>query len=79
MEGIIRKTIGMIFTVIGGLVLVYVFVDGYWYGDPLGLSNLPEFVVGMILMVIGYLLYPTELARELLEDTFDFDEDGNLQ
>jgi hypothetical protein len=30
-------------------------------------------------MVIGYLLYPTELARELLEDTFDFDEDGNIQ
>ena len=79
MEGIIRKTIGMIFTVIGGLVLVYVFVDGYWYGDPLGLSNLPEFGVGMILMLIGYLLYPTELARELLGDTYDSDEDGNLQ
>jgi hypothetical protein len=30
-------------------------------------------------MFIGYLLYPTELARELLEDTFHFDEDGNLQ
>jgi hypothetical protein len=43
------------------------------------LRNLPEFVVGMILMFIGYLLYPTELARELLEDTFHFDEDGNLQ
>ena len=79
MEGIIRKTIGMICTVIGGLLLFYVVVDSYLYWDFLGLRNLPEFVVGMILMVIGYLLYPTELARELLEDTFHFDEDGNLQ
>ena len=79
MTGIIRKTIGMIFTVIGGLLLFYVAADSYLYWDPLGLRNLPELVVGMILMVIGYLLYPTELARELLEDTFDFDEDGNLQ
>ena len=69
----------MICTVIGGLLLFYVAADSYLYWDPLGLRNLPELVVGMILMVIGYLLYPTELARELLEDTFDFDEDGNLQ
>ena len=79
MTGIIRKTIGMICTVIGGLLLSYVVVDSYFYWDYLGQRNLPEFVVGMILMLIGYLLYPTELARELLEDTFDFDEDGNLQ
>ena len=79
MAGIIRKTIGIICTVIGGLLLSFVAVDSYLYWDPLGLRNLPELVVGMILMVIGYLLYPTELARELLEDTFDFDEDGNLQ
>tara|TARA_Y100001968_G_scaffold266618_1_gene256234 strand:- start:768 stop:977 length:210 start_codon:yes stop_codon:yes gene_type:complete len=69
----------MICTVIGGLLLFYVAVDSYLYWDFLGLRNLPEFVVGMILMLIGYLLYPTELARELLEDTFHFDEDGNLQ
>ena len=79
MTGIIRKTIGMICTVIGGLLLFYVAADSYLYWDHLGLRTLPELVVGMILMVIGYLLYPTELARELLEDTFDFDEDGNLQ
>ena len=79
MTGIIRNTIGMICTVIGGLLLFYVAADSYLYWDPLGLRNLPELVVGMILMLIGYLLYPTELARELLEDTFDFDEDGNLQ
>ena len=79
MGGIIRKTIGMIFTVIGGLVLFYVFVDGYWYGDFLGLRNPLLFGVGAILMTIGYLLYPTELARELLGDTYDFDEDGDLQ
>ena len=79
MERIIRKTIGMICTVIGGLLLFYVAVDSYLYWDFLGLRNLPEFVVGMILMLIGYLLYPTELAREFLEDTFDFDEDGNIQ
>ena len=77
MTGIIRKTIGIICTVIGGLLLSYVVVDSYFYYDYLG--NFREFGIGMILMLIGYLLYPTELARELLEDTFDFDEDGNLQ
>ena len=79
MTGIIRKTIGMICTVIGGLLLSYVAVDSYLYWDFLGLRNFREFGIGMILMLIGYLLYPTELARELLEDTFDFDEDGNIQ
>ena len=79
MTGIIRKTIGIICTVIGGLLLSYVAVDSYLYWDTLGLRNLPEFVVGMILMTIGYLFYPTELARELLGDTYHFDEDGDLQ
>ncbi len=79
MAGIIRKTIGMIFTVIGGLLLFYVVVDSYFHPDFLLLRNLPEFVVGMILMTIGYLFYPTELARELLGDTYHFDEDGDLQ
>ena len=77
MTGIIRKTIGIICTVIGGLLLSYVAVDSYRV--PMTPNHLYALVVGMILMVIGYLLYPTELARELLEDTFDFDEDGNLQ
>ena len=42
-------------------------------------QHLPELVIGTILVITGYLLYPTEYARELLEDTFHFDEDGNLQ
>jgi hypothetical protein len=79
MTGIIRKTIGMVCTVIGVLLLSYVVVDSYPFWDTLWLRNFREFGIGMILMLIGYLLYPTELARELLEDTFDFDEDGNLQ
>ena len=79
MTGKIRKTIGIICTVIGGLLLSYVAVDSYLHPFSKALLNLLIFVVGMILMVIGYLLYPTELARELLEDTFDFDEDGNIQ
>ena len=86
MAEIVRKTIGMISTVIGSLIIFYVIVDSYNYWDFLGLGTLlnlvqrlPELVIGTILVIIGYLLYPTEYARELLEDTFHFDEDGNLQ
>ena len=87
MTEIIRKTIGAISTIVGSLMIFYVVAvsyDGYW--DFLGLDtllnlvqHLPELVIGTILVIIGYLLYPTEHARELLEDTFHFDEDGNLQ
>ena len=42
-------------------------------------QHLPELVIGTILVITGYLLYPTEYARELLEDAFHLDEDGNLQ
>ena len=84
MAGVIRKTIGMISTVIGCLIIIYAVVDSYNYWNPLGallnlFQRLPELVIGTILVIIGYLLYPTEYARELLEDTFHFDEDGNLQ
>ena len=86
MAEIVRKTIGMISTVIGSLIIFYVIVDSYNYWDFLGLGTLlnlvqrlPELVIGTILVIIGYLLYPTEHERELLEDTFHFDEDGNLQ
>ena len=86
MAEIVRKTIGMISTVIGSLIIFYVIVDSYNYWDFLGLGTLlnlvqrlPELVIGTILVIIGYLLYPTEYARELLEDAFHFDEDGNLQ
>jgi xanthine/uracil permease len=74
MTGIIRKTIGIICTVIGGLIFFIFGFVSYFIRD-----FMPLVFAGLILMVIGYLLYPTELARELLEDTFDFDEDGNLQ
>ena len=86
MAEIIRKTIGVISTVVGSLMIFYVVVDSYNYSDFLGLGtllnlvqHLPELVIGTILVIIGYLLYPTEYARELLEDAFHFDEDGNLQ
>ena len=85
MARIIRKTIGVISTVFGSLVIFYVVVDSYtWDFLRLGtlfnlVQRLPELVIGTILVIIGYLLYPTEYARELLEDTFHFDEDGNLQ
>ena len=86
MAEIIRKTIGVISTIVGSLMIFYVVVDsynGYWdfgLGTLLNLvQHLPELVIGTILVIIGYLLYPTEYARELLEDTFHFDEDGNLQ
>ena len=42
-------------------------------------QHLPELVIGTILVITGYLLYPTEYAKELLEDTFHLDEDGNVQ
>ena len=42
-------------------------------------QHLPELVIGTILVITGYLLYPTEYARELLEDAFHLGEDGNLQ
>ncbi len=86
MAGIIRKTIGMISTVTGWLMILYVVVDSYNNRDFLRMGvlldlfqHLPELVFGTLLVIIGYLLYPTEYTRELLEDTFHFDEDGNFQ
>ena len=86
MAEIIRKTIGVISTIVGSLMISYVAIVSYDYWDFLGLGtllnlvqHLPELVIGTFLVIIGYLLYPTEHARELLEDTFHFDEDGNLQ
>ena len=85
MAEIIRKTIGVISTIVGSLVIIYAVVDSY-QGRLAVITNfvnlvqhLPELVIGTILVITGYLLYPTEYARELLEDTFHFDEDGNLQ
>ena len=85
MAEIIRKTIGVISTVVGSLMIFYAVADSY-QGRLAVITNfvnlvqhLPELVIGTILVIIGYLLYPTEVARELLEDTFHFDEDGNLQ
>ena len=86
MAEIIRKTIGVISTIVGSLMISYVAIVSFDYWDFLGLGtllnlvqHLPELVIGTILVITGYLLYPTEYARELLEDTFHFDEDGNLQ
>ena len=85
MAEIIRKTIGVISTIVGSLMIFYVVADSYtWDFLRLGtflnlVQRLPELAIGTILVIIGYLLYPTEYARELLEDTFHFDEDGNLQ
>ena len=85
MEEIIRKTIGVISTIVGSLMIFYAVADSY-EGKLVVISNfvnlvqhLPELVIGTILIITGYLLYPTEYARELLEDTFHFDENGNLQ
>ena len=85
MAEIIRKTIGVISTIVGSLVIIYAVVDSY-QGRLAVITNfvnlvqhLPELVIGTILVITGYLLYPTEYARELLEDTFHFDENGNLQ
>tara|TARA_B100001758_G_scaffold122691_1_gene105506 strand:+ start:178 stop:435 length:258 start_codon:yes stop_codon:yes gene_type:complete len=85
MAEIIRKTIGVISTMVGSLVIFYAVADSY-QGRLAVITNfvnlvqhLPELVIGTILVITGYLLYSTEYARELLEDTFHFDEDGNLQ
>ena len=85
MAEIIRKTIGVISTIVGSLVIFYAVADSY-QGRLAVITNLvnlvqhlPELVIGTILVITGYLLYPTEYGRELLEDTFHFDEDGNLQ
>ena len=81
----IRKTTGAISTIVGSLMIFHVVADSY-QGRLAVITNLvnlvqhlPELVIGTILVITGYLLYPTEYARELLEDTFHFDEDGNLQ
>ena len=81
----IRKTIGVISTIVGSLMLFYTVADSY-QGRLAVITNLvnlvqhlPELVIGTILVITGYLLYPTEYARELLEDTFHLDEDGNVQ
>ena len=85
MAEIIRKTIGAISTIVGSLMIFYAVADSYQgrFAVITNLVNLvqhlPELVIGTILVIIGYLLYPTEHARELLEDTFHFDEDGSLQ
>ena len=86
MAEIIRKTIGVISTIVGSLMISYVAIVSFDYWDFLGLGtllnlvqHLPELVIGTILVIIGYLLYPTEYAREVLEDPYHLDEDGNLQ
>ena len=85
MAEIIRKTTGAISTIVGSLMIFHAVADSY-QGRLAVITNLvnlvqhlPELVIGTILVITGYLLYPTEYARELLEDTFHFDEDGNLQ
>ena len=85
MAEIIRKTIVVISTIVCSLMIFYAVADSY-QGRFAVITNfvnlvqhLPELVIGTILVIIGYLLYPTEHARELLEDTFHFDEDGSLQ
>lgn len=85
MAEIIRKTIGVISTIVGSLMIFYAVADSY-QGRLVVITNivnlvqhLPELVIGTILAITGYLLYHTEYARELLEDIFYFDEDGNLQ
>lgn len=85
MAEIIRKTIGVISTIVGSLMLFYAVADSYQGRLAVITSfvnlvqHLPELVIGTILVITGYLLYPTEYARELLEDAFHLDEDGNLQ
>ena len=85
MAEIIRKTIGAISTIVGSLMIFYAVADSYQgrFAVITNLVNLvqhlPELVIGTILVITGYLLYSTQYARELLEDTFHFDEDGNLQ
>ena len=85
MAEIIRKTTGAISTIVGSLMLFYTVADSY-QGRLAVITNLvnlvqhlPKLVIGTILVITGYLLYPTEFARELLEDTFHFDEGRNLQ
>ena len=85
MAEIIPKTIGAISTIVGSLMIFYAVADSYQgrFAVITNLVNLvqhlSELVIGTILVITGYLLYSTEYARELLEDTFHFDEDGNLQ
>ena len=85
MAKIIRKTTGAISTIVGSLMIFHAVADSY-QGRLAVITNLvnlvqhlPELVIGTILVITGYLLYPTEYERELLEDTFHFDEGRNLQ
>ena len=85
MAEIIRKTTGAISTIVGSLMIFHAVADSY-QGKLAVITNLvnlvqhlPELVIGTILVITGYLLYPTEYERELLEDTFHFDEGRNLQ
>ena len=85
MAEIIRKTIGVISTIVGSLMIFYAVADSY-QGRLVVITNivnlvqhLPELVIGTILAITGYLLYHPRPARELLEDMFHFDDDGNLQ
>ena len=85
MAEIIRKTTGAISTIVGSLMIFHAVADSYQ--ERLAVitnlvnlvQHLPELVIGTILVITGYLLYPTEYERELLEDTFHFDEGRNLQ
>jgi hypothetical protein len=85
MAEIIRKTTGAISTIVGSLMIFHAVADSY-QGRLAVITNLvnlvqhlPELVIGTILVITGYLLYPTEYERELLEDAFHFDEGRNLQ
>lgn len=85
MAEIIRKTTGAISTIVGSLMIFHAVADSY-QGRLAVITNLvnlvqhlPELVIGTILVITGYLLYPTEYEKELLEDTFHFDEGRNLQ
>ena len=85
MAEIIRKITGAISTIVGSLMIFHAVADSYQ--ERLAVitnlvnlvQHLPELVIGTILVITGYLLYPTENERELLEDTFHFDEGRNLQ
>ena len=85
MAEIIHKTTGAISTIVGSLMIFHAVADSH-QGRLAVITNLvnhvqhlPELVIGTILLINGYLLYPTEYEMELLEDRFHFDEGRNLQ
>ena len=72
---ITRKIIGTICLVIGAPMLSLAFLLFYFTYD----ENVALFmIIGFILIPIGYVIYPGEWAKAIVDGILEVDDEGNL-